>query len=162
MERSAVGEGEILTSGSRRWVSCQRLLDAVAVTNLFGVCFSRVAFHTRRYKSTRWYDVCTGVHSPWPSELCVQRADSKSDHCHCHCHWEKIKQGTNGEEEVHSEDTQSEDDDGGHLLDLVYDAVMKGQSPYELERDGWHADEIHEAVGTWFEMRVFVRSQRAA
>ena len=36
----------------------------------------------------------------------------------------------NGEEE----DTQSEDEDGGHLLDLVYDAVMNGESPYELQR----------------------------
>ena len=50
-------------------------------------------------------------------------------------------------------------DDGGHLLDLLYDAVMNRQSPYELERDGWYAGEIHEAVGIWHEMVVFVRSQ---
>ena len=63
------------------------------------------------------------------------------------------------EEEVQSEDTQSEEDDGGHLLDFVYDQVKNGQSPYELERDGWYAGEIHEAVGTWYEMEIFVRSQ---
>ena len=40
---------------------------------------------------------------------------------------ETIKRGTNGEEEVQSEDTQSEDDDGGHLLDFVCDAVENGQ-----------------------------------
>ena len=65
---------------------------------------------------------------------------------------EKLKQGIDGEEEAQSGDTQSEDDDGGHLLDLVYDAVRNGQSPYELERDGWYAGEIHEAVGTWYEL----------
>ena len=57
------------------------------------------------------------------------------------------------------EEVQSEDDDGGHPLGLVYDAVKNGQSPYELERDGWYTGEIHEAVGTWYEMLVFVRSQ---
>ena len=38
----------------------------------------------------------------------------------------------NGEEK----DTQSEDEDGGHLLDLLYEEVMNGQSPHELQRDG--------------------------
>ena len=33
------------------------------------------------------------------------------------------------------------------------------ESPYELESDGWHADEIHEAVCTWCEMGLFERSQ---
>ena len=60
------------------------------------------------------------------------------------------------------EDTQSEDEDGGHLLDLVYDAVMNGQSPYKLQRDGWYTGEICEAVGTWYEMEVFVRARRTA
>ena len=60
---------------------------------------------------------------------------------------EKLHHGTTGEE-VQLEDTQSEDDDGGHLLDFVYDAVMNGQSLCELERDGWYAGEIHEAAGT--------------
>ena len=59
---------------------------------------------------------------------------------------------TTREEEVQSEDTQSEEDDGGHQLDLVYDAVKKGQSPHELERDGWYAHEIHK-------MKNFVKSQ---
>ena len=44
---------------------------------------------------------------------------------------------TTREEEVESEDTQSEEHDGGHLLDFVYDGVKNGQSPYVLERDGW-------------------------
>ena len=51
---------------------------------------------------------------------------------------ERIKQGTNGEEDVKLDNTQSEDSDGGHLL----------------EGDGWHTDEIHEAVCTWCEMGV--------
>ena len=72
---------------------------------------------------------------------------------------EKIKQGTNGEDDVQLGDTQSEDGDCGHPLGLVYDAVMTGQSPYELEGDGWHADKIHEAARTWSEMGVFERSQ---
>ena len=59
--------------------------------------------------------------------------------------------GTTREEEVQSEDTQSEEDDGGHQLDLVYDAVKKGQSLHELERDGWYAHEIHK-------MKKFVKS----
>ena len=66
---------------------------------------------------------------------------------------EKNKQVTNGEEDVQLVDTRSESGDGGHLLDLVY-AVMIGQSPDELEGDGWLADEIHEAVG---EMGLFER-----
>ena len=36
---------------------------------------------------------------------------------------------TTREEEVQSEDTQSEEDDGGHQLDIVHDAVKNGQSP---------------------------------
>ena len=71
---------------------------------------------------------------------------------------EKIKQETNGEDAVQIDETQSEDGDGGHLHDLVYDAVLTGQSPDELEGDGWHADESREAV-TWREMAVFERSQ---
>ena len=52
---------------------------------------------------------------------------------------EKMKQGTNGEEEVHSEDMQSEDDDGGHPLDLVYDAVMDSRPMNWRETDGTQA-----------------------
>ena len=47
---------------------------------------------------------------------------------------EKIKQGTSVEDDVHLDDTQSEDGDCGHLLDLVYDAVITGQSPCELQK----------------------------
>ena len=40
-------------------------------------------------------------------------------------------------------------------LDLVYDAVMTGQPPYELEGDGWHADEIYKAAGAkWASSRA--------
>ena len=70
---------------------------------------------------------------------------------------EKIKQGTSVEDDVLLDDTQSEDGDCGHLLDLVYDAVITGQSPYELQRDG--TGEIHQAVGTWCEVGVFESSQ---
>ena len=54
---------------------------------------------------------------------------------------------------------EPKDGDCGYQLDLVYDAVMTGQSPCEMEWDGWHADEIHGAVCTWCEMGFFERSQ---
>ena len=50
------------------------------------------------------------------------------------------------------DDTQSEDGDCGQLLDFVYDEVMTGQSPYDLEGDGWHADEIHYRGVVWFSL----------
>ena len=46
-----------------------------------------------------------------------------------------------------------------YLLEFVCDAVMAGQSQYELEGDGWHADDIHEAVCTWCDMEAPSRSQ---
>ena len=47
----------------------------------------------------------------------------------------------------------------GHILDFVYDVMMSGRSRNELEGDGWHADDIHEAVRTWFELRLLARSE---
>ena len=55
--------------------------------------------------------------------------------------------------------THSVDVDCEHLVDRVYDAVRNGQSPHELQRDGWDMGEIHEAVGIWYELRAFARSQ---
>ena len=58
-----------------------------------------------------------------------------------------------------SDDTQSEDGDGGNLLDFVYDAVMTAQWSYELEEDGRHADAIFEVVCICCDLAVFERSQ---
>ena len=46
-----------------------------------------------------------------------------------------------------------------NLLDRVYEAVRDGRSPYELQRDGWYMDHIHEAVGIWYELGAFARSK---
>ena len=35
---------------------------------------------------------------------------------------------------------------------------MTDQLPDELEQDGWHTDEIHEAVLCWCELGVFEKS----
>ena len=59
---------------------------------------------------------------------------------------------------VYLDDTQSEDGDCGHFLDFVYDVVMTRQSSYELEGNGWHSDENHEAVCTWCEMEFLERT----
>ena len=54
---------------------------------------------------------------------------------------------------------ESADANCENLLDRVYNAVRNGQSPYELQRDGWHIGAIHEAVGIWYELGAFVKSQ---
>ena len=46
-----------------------------------------------------------------------------------------------------------------NLLDRVYEAVRDGQSPYELQRDGWRMDHIHEAVGIWYELESLREKQ---
>ena len=35
--------------------------------------------------------------------------------------------------------------------------MVTGQTPHDLEGDGWHAADIHEAVFTWCEMEGFLR-----
>ena len=56
-------------------------------------------------------------------------------------------------------DTHSVDANCENLLDRVYNAVRNGQSPYELQRDGWQIGTIHEAVGIWYDLEAFVKSQ---
>ena len=37
--------------------------------------------------------------------------------------------------------------------------LVTGQSPYELEEDGWHADDVYDVVCIWCEVGFFERSQ---
>ena len=59
-------------------------------------------------------------------------------------------------DESESGDEANNDD---NLLDRVYEAVRDGQTPCELHRDGWHTGTIHEAVGIWYDLGAFVKSQ---
>ena len=54
--------------------------------------------------------------------------------------------------------THSVDASCENLLDRVYNAVRNGQSPYELQKDGWQIGTIREAVGIWHDLGAFVKS----
>ena len=64
-----------------------------------------------------------------------------------------------GDEANEYNDESDEANNDDNLLDRVYEAARNGQSPCELQRDGWHTGMIHEAVGIWYDLRAFVKSQ---